>query len=68
MKDYSTLGMITMLILSIVAIIAGPLVTALAINTLFHSVIPYNFDTWLSVAWLQLTVIGIVKTGTKTSK
>lgn len=68
MKDYSTLGMITMFIFAIIMIIIGPLVTALAINTLFNMGIPYTFNTWVAIAWLQLTLIGIVKTGTKQSK
>ena len=47
------------LILVIIWIIVGPLLTLLALNTLFPALaIPYTFETWLATFFL-LTVIRV---------
>jgi len=57
MKDGFTA--LTLIVLIIVLIIAGPVFTIMALNTLFPSLaIPVSFWTWLSVAWLQAITIG----------
>ena len=39
-------------------IIAGPLLTIGALNTLFGLNIAYTFSTYLSVMWLNITTFG----------
>ena len=47
----------------LVGIVIGPLVTILAVNTLFDTQIAYSFINWLAVAWLCL-VFGGSRTNT----
>ena len=52
----STVTLITLLVIVILAIIFGPLAIIFALNNLFPILaIPYNFYTWLSVVILNLT-------------
>lgn len=44
--------------------VGGPLITIWAINTLFHTAIPFRFETWLAVVVLW-NFSGIVITGRK---
>lgn len=42
----------------ILVVLAAPFATIAAINTLFSLNIAYNFWTWLSVCWMNLTTFG----------
>lgn len=48
----------TVLILVFIALcLAGPLLTILALNTLFSLTIGYTFSNWLAMFWLQLLML-----------
>ena len=50
-------------ILVIVLFLVGPLLTLLALNTLFPTLaIPYTFGTWLATLWVMMVINGKVKT------
>jgi hypothetical protein len=50
-------------ILVIVLFLVGPLLTLLALNTLFPTLaIPYTFGTWLATLWVMFVIKGKVKT------
>ena len=46
------------LVVLLAVIIAGPLLTIGALNTLFGLNIAYTFSTYLSVMWLNLATFG----------
>ena len=46
------------LVVLLAVIIAGPLLTIGALNTLFGLNIAYTFSTYLSVMWLNITTFG----------
>jgi hypothetical protein len=46
-------GVVGLILLVVVLIGAGPVLTILALNTLFGLGIAINIWTWLSVAWLS---------------
>ena len=53
MKNFATgFGIVGIIILAIILIGIGPVLTILALNTLFLLTIPINIWTWLSVVWL----------------
>lgn len=53
MKATFVLGLV---VLFITLVIAGPLFTIAALNTLFGLGIPYTFWTWLSMFWVGLVL------------
>lgn len=58
-----TLVIIGVVILVIALVAVGPLLTLLALNTLFPTlVIPYTFGTWLATLWVLAVINGKVKT------
>jgi hypothetical protein len=58
-KTPDTATVAAVVILAIIGIIVGPLLTLLALNTLFPALaIPYTFGTWLATFFL-LTVIRV---------
>lgn len=57
------LAIIGVVILVIVFVAVGPLLTLLALNTLFPTLaIPYTFGTWLATLWVMIVINGKVKT------
>jgi hypothetical protein len=61
-KDKAVATVSVVVILVIIAIIAGPLLTLLALNTLFPALaIPYTFGTWLATFFLLAVIRGKVK-------
>ena len=53
----TSFNIVFMLVLVLALVIAGPLVTVWALNTLFPAlVIPYTFDTWLAVILLSAAI------------
>ena len=53
----STVTLIALLVVAVLAIIFGPLAVIWSLNTLFTALaIPYNFWSWLAVIVLQLTI------------
>lgn len=57
------LAIIGVLILVIALVAVGPLLTLLALNTLFPTLaIPYTFGTWLATLWVIMVINGKVKT------
>ncbi len=53
---------IALIILAIVAIVFSPILTLLALNTLFPVLaIPYTFGTWLATFFLLLVIRAKVK-------
>lgn len=57
------LAIIGVLILVIALVAVGPLLTLLALNTLFPTLaIPYTFGTWLATLWVIMLINGKVKT------
>ena len=55
MKYVAVIGALVVLL---GVIIAGPLLTIGALNTLFGLNIAYTFSTYLSVMWLNITTFG----------
>lgn len=49
-----------LLVLLVGIVIAAPLATIAALNTVFSLSIAYTFWTWLSVVWLQIITFGSV--------
>lgn len=49
-----------LLVLLVGILIAAPLATIAALNTVFPLTIPFTFWTWLSVVWLQVTTFGSI--------
>lgn len=47
--------------LLVALLVFTPLLPLWAINTLFHTTIPYTFWTWLAVVVIKATVIQVVK-------
>jgi len=61
--DEDALAIIGVVILVIVFVAVGPLLTLLALNTLFPTLaIPYTFGTWLATLWVMIVINGKVKT------
>jgi len=57
------LAIIGVVILVIVFVAVGPLLTLLALNTLFPTLaIPYTFGTWLATLWVMIVINKKVKT------
>jgi hypothetical protein len=52
--DTATGYFLVSIILLFVAI--GPIFTIAALNTVFNTDIPYNIYTWLSFAWLHISI------------
>ena len=46
------------LVVLLAVLVAGPLLTIGALNTLFGLNIAYTFSTYLSVMWLNITTFG----------
>lgn len=47
----------TVIVFVIVMVIVGPFLSITAINTLFPSaMIPFNFYTWIAMAWLHIVM------------
>ena len=60
-SDIATISVVVILL--IIGIIAAPLFTLLALNTLFPTLsIPYTFGTWLATLWVMFVINGKVKT------
>jgi hypothetical protein len=58
MSNVTTIFTVAALILLIITlVVAGPIFTILALNTLFTLSIPITFWTWLSTAWLGFILI-----------
>jgi len=56
---YTTTNMTLWVLLSLFLLIAGPLLTIWALNTLFPALhIPYAWDTWLAVNLLSAAIQG----------
>jgi hypothetical protein len=61
--DKDALAIIIAVILVIALVAVGPLLTLLALNTLFPTLaIPYTFGTWLATLWVLMVINGKVKT------
>lgn len=52
----ASLGCIGLLLLCGLIVIVGPIFTIWALNYLFHTDIPVNFYSWLSVMWLLVVL------------
>ena len=61
----SNLMFVLSLIFILVMVGIGPLLTILSLNALFGLQIALNFWSWLSVAWLSLLGVGIVREGVR---
>ena len=57
------LSMIVLVFLLIFLLGLGPVLTILSMNALFGLSIAVSFGTWLSVFWLSMIGVGIVKAG-----
>lgn len=55
------LAIVFLAALLIALVVAGPLLTLLALNTLFGLAIGYNFSTWAAMLWLQLLLVARYK-------
>lgn len=55
----------SLVLLALFLIGVGPIITIMSMNMLFNLTIPISVWTWLSVVWLNLTVVGLVKSGVK---
>lgn len=53
-----TLLFVVFVIGIIALLIAGPLITILALNTLFSFGIPYTIGSWAAMIWVNLTILG----------
>lgn len=61
--DKDALAIIIVVILVVALVAVGPLITLLALNTLFPTLaIPYTFGTWLATLWVLMVINGKVKT------
>ena len=59
-SDIATISVVVILV--IIGIIAAPLLTLLALNTLFPTLsVPYTFGTWLATLWVLAVINGKVK-------
>lgn len=58
----------SLVLLALFLIGVGPILTIMSMNMLFNLTIPISVWTWLSVVWLNLTVVGLVKSGVKGAK
>jgi len=56
----STMLGIAVLVLVVAVLVAAPLATIAALNTVFDLSIAYTFWTWLSIVWLQIISFGSV--------
>lgn len=64
MKNSATvLSMFVFILVLIVLFGLGPILTILSMNALFGLSIALSFGTWLSVFWLSMIAVGIVKAG-----
>lgn len=64
MKNSATvLSMSVFIVLLIFLLGLGPVLTILSMNALFGLSIALSFGTWLSVFWLSMIGVGIVKAG-----
>lgn len=61
----NAIGIIGIIVLLIILMGLGPILTLMALNTLFQLGIAYNFYTWISVVWLGMVGAGIIKNGTR---
>ena len=57
----TVLAVVVIAIVLIALVVAGPLLTLLALNTLFGLAIGYNFSTWAAMLWLQLMFVARYK-------
>lgn len=48
--------LLLIILVAIAVIIAGPLITIWSLNTLFHTAIDSNSDTWFAMLWLQMII------------
>lgn len=56
------LGAVAIILILLVAILAGPLITIWTLNTLFPALaIPYVFKTWLAALILNMSLAAKVK-------
>jgi hypothetical protein len=55
-KVFVTLGITGILLLVVGFLIIGPILSIVAVNTLFDTSIPINFWNWVATAWLHLVV------------
>jgi hypothetical protein len=58
-KDIMAIFGLVLLLLAALAFL--PLVTILALNTLFTLGIPFNFYTWAAMVWLNIVVLAPFK-------
>ena len=57
-KEKSTSFYMGLLLGSLILIIAGPLISLWAINTLFSTGIEYSVVNWLATVWLTILIVG----------
>lgn len=60
-NSMSVFAIVFLVALLIALVIGGPLLTILALNTLFGLTIGYNFSTWAAMLWLQLLLVARYK-------
>lgn len=65
---FKTTTLFSLILLALFLIGVGPILTIMSMNMLFNLTIPISVWTWLSVVWLNLTVVGLVKSGVKGAK
>lgn len=53
-----TLLFILLIIGVVTLFVAGPLISILALNTLFPLAIPYTLGSWAAMIWVNLTILG----------
>lgn len=58
---YSTLGLLSLIVLALVLIGVGPLITIWALNTLFNTSIAFTLQTWVAVVILKSALLIKIK-------
>lgn len=59
---------ILFIVFIIVLIGAGPILTIMSMNAVFHLGIAYSFSTWLGMCWLQFITFGGLVSAIKSLK
>ena len=60
MKKEQLYGLLLVLLIAVL-VVAAPLISIWALNTLFSLSIPYTFWTWLAMVWVNIVTFGKFK-------
>ena len=62
------IALIAIIVVAVVMLGVGPILSIMALNTLFGLNIAYTFGTWLSMCWVNLTTFGGLSLAIKSLK